>query len=343
MPPLPIRRNAHVAQPELFTRWNAMHADTTAKNLEGQQKLHAAVCETSKDCVTGRPIGNIHHTPDFVLWHRAFLFFHEQILSAFGGSNVGLPYWEWTSDRVCPPAFQSTGSNQFTFKSHLKHSPHGLGDENFTPENIAAVVAALRMLPPAEAAMDLFSEPIHTLVHGKFGWDHQTDLTTAARDPAFYGHHGNLDRLATHIFEKGWPAPSGISYHFVGPDGETVCTTLDRFAIMPSPYEGDGPIDTSRFRITNLEPRPKAQTQPYLRIRTKLRFPSPLKMGVYELVTAKGKAIGEIAALHHEGTTDFIVWLSAEDYSLALQDGITTTLDHGIAKITAAAQVSRDA
>ena len=315
-----------------------MFRDPGERNLMGQMALHAEMCDDSNDCITHQSIPNVHHTPDFVLWHRAFLFFHEQILSALGNGPVGLPYWDWSSDRLCPPAFDAA---KFDFGKHLAHSTNELGDENFAQEQILGVVAALRSLPPAEAAMQLFDEPIHTLVHGRFGWGRRSDLTTAAGDPAFYGHHGNLDRLATHIFEKGWPAPSGINYHFIGTDNKPICTKIDQFSNMASPYAGDGPIDTSGFEVRKMEDLRVAPPEGYSRVRTRLRFSAPLSMGLYQLHTNSGVRVGEIASIHHHGGADFTVWLTTENYAKARSEGLKTAPESTSPEITGALLVTK--
>jgi hypothetical protein len=325
---LPTRPNAHLAYPEVWNRWNAMFHDTGPRNLTGQRLLHAEMCDANKDCRNGKPIGNVHDSPDFVLWHRAFLYYHEQILSALGSDPVGLPYWDWSLDLVCPPAYTA---DKFKFGDHLYRSENELGDE-FGAKQVAATVAALRSMPPADAAMELFQEPIHMFGHACLGWDHENDLMTAAGDPLFYGHHGNLDRLATHIFQNGWPAPSGISYHFIGSDGKPVCTTLDQFATMPSPYEGDHPIDTSGYSVTVVDGVTAVKSPGYDRVRTKLRSSVPQRMGIYQVLSGSGTRLGQIASIDHHGMSDFIVWLTVENYNEARTHGIK--IDHGDATLS---------
>jgi len=337
--PLPLRPNAHQESPELWKRWNAMFADTSARNLDGQRQLHAEMCAPSKDCDTGKPIGNVHKSPDFVLWHRAFLYYHEQILSALGGSAMGLPYWDWSVDRLCPPAYDA---KNFKFGANLDHSTQKLGDENFSADHIAGVVALLRNMPPEEAAVQLFDQPIHMLVHSRLGWDHANDLKTAAGDPLFYGHHANLDRLASHIFQGGWPKPSGISYRFIGPDGKEICTTLDKFATMPSPYEGEQPIDTSSYTVKVIDDVPSVLAGGYSRVQTQLRFPRPLKMGRYRLVSGKGTQLGEIASIDHHGSVDFILWLTPENYRKAREEGVRTALENVPASLARAVLVTNN-
>jgi len=339
---LPTRPNGHVAIPELFVRWNAMYHDSGARNLMGQMAIHASVCDDTTDCrAPSTVVHSVHCTPDFVLWHRAFLYYHEQILSALGGTQVGLPYWDWTMDKTFPAAFDQS---QFDFHASLARSPDVLDADVFSSEHILAFVATYRSMKPADASMGLFEDPVHTYPHAYFGWNHQNDLTTAAGDPVFYGHHANLDRLATHIFENGWPAPTGFSYQFIGPDSKPICTTLDAFANLSSPYAGDTHMDTSQFHVENLDVRKRslgAVDPIYSRVRMRIHFSNPLKMGSYQTFSGKGTKLGKIVSLHHHGTSDFVLWLSLENYRKAVTEGVVTA-DELQAKITGALQVSKN-
>jgi hypothetical protein len=328
---LPLRPNAAKANAGVVKRYEAMFADRTAKNLEGQRKLHAEMCEASLDCLTKATIGDVHCSTDFVLWHRAFLYYHEQILCALGTGDVGLPYWNWGVDLACPPAYDPS---QFSFGQHMAHLPDDLDYQIFNPDHIVGVVAGLRSLPPGQAAADLFQEQIHMLPHNYFGWDYRTNLAAAAGDPLFYGHHGNLDRLATHIFEGGWPAPSGIHYHFIEPNGNKCCTTLDRFATTPSPYEGDQRLDTSAYRVTPVDDVPARPGSGYSRVRVKLHFSRPLAIGLYQLVSGKGARLTSIASIEPHGGSDFIVWLTVENYRAARAEGVTTATENVPAELT---------
>src|SRR3954454_1154001 len=53
-----------------------------------------------------------HHTPQrlFLPWHRAYLYRLEQALRD-RVESVTLPWWDWTTTRAIPPAFEEGGSN----------------------------------------------------------------------------------------------------------------------------------------------------------------------------------------------------------------------------------------
>ena len=50
-----------------------------------------------------------HHTPQFLTWHRMFLFYFERVLrEASGDASLTLPYWDYATDRRIPAAFRDT-------------------------------------------------------------------------------------------------------------------------------------------------------------------------------------------------------------------------------------------
>jgi hypothetical protein len=321
---LPVRPDAAQASPTLVRRWNAMFSLTGPHRLDSQRQMHADVCDETADCQTKRPVPNVHYTPDFVLWHRAFLYYHEQILSALESGNAGIAYWDWSTARLCPLAYQQ---QPFSFGNHLYRSPNELGDENFTPEQVIRVVALLRKLPPADAAMELYDQPIHKFPHSRLGWRRPNDLAVAAGDPLFYGHHANLDRLAQHIFQSRWPEPTGAHYRFYDGQGKEVCTTLDRFASMPSTYAGDRPIDTSAYTVGALADLERQRLPANSRARLAIQFKRPLPMGIHRLISGKGAFLGEIASIHHTGEVKFVFWASVENARAAKRDGIKVTIE----------------
>jgi hypothetical protein len=342
--PQPTRPDASQPSPEIVNRWNTMFQDHGNTGLKGQMIVHANVCDVSSACGQ-QQIPSVHKTSDFVLWHRAFMYYHEQILCASGNSDVGLPYWNWTVNDSPPIAYDAS---QFCFGDNLARFADTLGSDCgdlFTQQSINALVATLCQLSPAQAAIDLSSDPRHTLVHNWFGWQTSNFLQTAAGDPLFFGHHGNLDRLASHIFGKiGWPPTTGFSYPFYCPGGAPICTPVDRFAQMPSTYAGDQQIDIEGFRFTNLKFADKLGEQrlgSYNRVRIKVSFSRPLETGFYQLVAGDGTPLGPIASIMH-GESDFIAWLTFENYQKATAEGIKVGHGDATGKITHAVLVTKD-
>jgi polyphenol oxidase len=168
----------------------------------------------------------IHGSWRFLPWHRMYLYFHERILAALLGDNTfALPYWDWDApDRNrLPPAYA---------EEMVNGEPNPLFDPNrgaktgdVIPDSIvgpAVMAGVLRPLTfdtpggfggtPDGGDVNTPQNPtasMGTLEAGPHGGVHiwtgdptlqsaKADmgiLATAARDPVFFAHHGNVDRL----------------------------------------------------------------------------------------------------------------------------------------------------
>lgn len=177
----------------------------------------------------------IHYCYWFLPWHRAYLSVTEKKLREISGdSTLTIPYWNWTTSRRIPPAYLDRTSalsraRRFTENRALEDDEVGYirGDPRLQALGVAALAATRFVARPStdgvamarEAAtslggvprpnaagifaMTLFERTPHGPVHvyvggmspdGMTGGD-MTDFATAARDPLFFAHHGNLDRL----------------------------------------------------------------------------------------------------------------------------------------------------
>jgi len=146
----------------------------------------------------------------FMPWHRAYLYYFERILrEAAEDDSLALPYWDWTEHRGLPDRFWGADNplndetrrirrdaradagfvgpgvirdivrttNFFTFAGGSSAGPrieNGSGNLEFQPHNY-----------------------IHRFVGGNMGFPE-----TAARDPIFWLHHANVDRLWTRWVRK---------------------------------------------------------------------------------------------------------------------------------------------
>ena len=128
------------------------------------------------------------HTPEegplnlnFLPWHRAYLFFFESLIRELTHeAGFALPYWDWYASTDIPSAFTAGGNNV------LNWSPR-----DFSTKTL--LKSALR-----QHTFDRFSDllegnphgTVHVMVSGDMG-----AIETSARDPVFWAHHGNIDRL----------------------------------------------------------------------------------------------------------------------------------------------------
>jgi Common central domain of tyrosinase/Polyphenol oxidase middle domain len=154
----------------------------------------------------------------FLPWHRMYLFYLEKVLRSFSGDpNFALPYWNWTANRVMPPPFRSPANA--TSNRLFVASPNRSGGINagvplpstnvsfstaFSFTNFSSASGGLNFGGRTVGGPVHFGSPhgqlessphdiIHVDIGGSNGW--MSDPFTAARDPVFYVHHCNIDRL----------------------------------------------------------------------------------------------------------------------------------------------------
>lgn len=166
-------------------------------------------------------------TAEFLVWHRAYLFYFERILrDAAGEPELALPYWDYehVDSRVFPSIFAPE------YLSSVEPRPT---NSLFHPEREAALVtnrveisrvvgesAATRAasqffssrgvrgfagspasVPPEELIVGLIEQrphnDIHVAVGGRIGSTAgaMAEVKTAAFDPLFWVHHANIDRM----------------------------------------------------------------------------------------------------------------------------------------------------
>jgi tyrosinase len=156
------------------------------------------------------PHGNWYFLP----WHRAYLVSLERIIRDLSDKpDFALPYWDWTSDRQLPPAFAA--GNPRT--NPLNHPRPGFAPGASLADDMVGTQVISRILQSPDfeafgsarprgqtgigaqwqrrlgARTELEFNP-HDGVHGTLGGD-MSQVAPASRDPIFYLHHANVDRL----------------------------------------------------------------------------------------------------------------------------------------------------
>jgi polyphenol oxidase len=184
---------------------------------------HYAVCAA----LANGDDGQVHGGWWFLPWHRAFLAVTEWKLRAISGDpDLALPYWNWSSDRTIPGAFLRGGS---ALARAVRYTPdrsltavevdHLVHDGDLARLGVAGLAAAA-FQARTQAQIPLCFGGVarpnagrwhgrsrletipHNAIHSYVGGEapdgalgDMTELSTAALDPLFYAHHGNLDRL----------------------------------------------------------------------------------------------------------------------------------------------------
>lgn len=167
-----------------------------ARNWTEQARIHFNHC----------PHGNWYFLP----WHRAYLFYFEQICREVSGDpDFALPYWNWNANRSIPAPFWNPGLN-------LNH-PRSVNSASTLPaswvgdtvlNNILGLTNFTQFASGPSSTQRGFSfsgsleATPHNNVHGWTGGDMATYMSPL--DPIFWLHHCMIDCMWWH-----WNADMG--------------------------------------------------------------------------------------------------------------------------------------
>jgi Common central domain of tyrosinase/Polyphenol oxidase middle domain len=212
-----------------------------------------------------------HGTFFFLAWHRMYIYWLERILrAASGNQNLTLPYWNYSKNeaaRALPAPFRTptTGNPLFVanrasgINAGAKLAPSAvsvsgaLNRTQFTgPTGTANHFGGQRVAQPRHQIRPhghLENTP-HDVVHDSIGGLMQNP-NTAPRDPIFWLHHANIDRLWNHwlgmgggrvnpISSTAWRSPTFIFFD----ESDrllrmSVCEILDSAAQLKYRYDTD--------------------------------------------------------------------------------------------------------
>ncbi len=144
---------------------------------------------------------NIHYDWQFLPWHRALLYFLEREMRKLGASDdVRLVYWDWenASSRTLPSIYAPAGQPLYWANRGDLNGPNWplqYDDVNVQPllgiPDFKTFGGSSVQKQPVPAS---YSGP-HANVHNNFSPGDMSNLQYSPRDPVFYAHHGNIDRL----------------------------------------------------------------------------------------------------------------------------------------------------
>lgn len=205
-----------------------------------QARYHA------KHCATTDPKMQVHFSWSFLPWHRAYLFHFEEILkAAVNNSQLVLPYWDWDKDRKLPSQFWGESTNPLLNDTRFVTPEDNLLDEDVDISKAldASEFAAFGGEIDRSGLLEIGA---HGAVHNWVGGD-MARFSTAAKDPIFWLHHSNLDRLwdvwlksnTTHSnpADQQW---LDRRFTFSSPSGQNVEISVDDAQKMGPGY-GDEP------------------------------------------------------------------------------------------------------
>jgi polyphenol oxidase len=152
---------------------------------------------------------DIHGSWTFFPWHRCYLYFHERILCKLLNDNTfRLPYWSWddTNYRNLPAIYRP---------ATVGSTPNSLYDANRSSAAVAGASMPASIFPALQNPMNAgnfasfggSAQSGGAMEFGPHGAIHMWaggpddpyadmgNLSLAARDPMFFAHHCNIDRL----------------------------------------------------------------------------------------------------------------------------------------------------
>jgi tyrosinase len=139
-----------------------------------------------------------HHSKFFWSWHRMYLHYFERIVRKFSGvSDWTLPYWNYSSasQRQLPAVFRDSSSSLFVPAPNRPDVWNtGAASLPAAHVNTSTGMSKVNFYPGASSSLeDNPHDNVHVDIGGDTGW--MGDVQAAAKDPVFYVHHSNMDRL----------------------------------------------------------------------------------------------------------------------------------------------------
>lgn len=256
-----------------------------------QANLHGAT-----DPVGGMLTDRCVHAPyRFLPWHRMFLYRFERIIrKRSGDANFMLPYWGYSpeAEHNLPAVFRGGTGNPLY---HDARFPSVNAGDPLDESDVSSDLALLQV--SFQDFVDVLYGTPHAGVHGGCGFD-MAAVPTSARDPIFWLHHCQIDRLWELWLAK---APGNVnpttdsawlttSYDFYDENGATVTMTgaqvLDIANQLGYRYAGGGcrirPPERPRRRPPFLPFPPEAILELLRRIGGRPPLPGPIPIGTLQ-------------------------------------------------------------
>ncbi|KAL7129322.1 hypothetical protein ABFS83_13G059000 [Erythranthe nasuta] len=203
------------------------------RNFMQQANIHCAYCNGAYDQPGQGTLDlQIHNSWLFFPFHRWYLYFYERILGKLiGDPTFALPFWNWDNPKgmTMPPMFVDPKSSLYDKKRNQEHLPPAVVDLGLTNSTDTLQVVAnnltimySEMIRGNSDANDFMGQAYregdessakaagssergsHTSIHAWVGdfkdqpsGEDMGNFYSAGRDPLFYCHHANVDRMWT--------------------------------------------------------------------------------------------------------------------------------------------------
>ncbi len=193
--------------------------------------------------------------PFFLPWHRMYVYFFERIVRKVSGdATFVLPYWNYSTPDaakhgIIPPEFRRSSDPLFKslFRANRNRPPvpgfprpnvnAGEPIDKFAPGILDLTALKQGTYLPADP-LEGFNEAIDGHLHGNVHVNvgdstNMGNIPFAARDPIFWLHHCNIDRLWASWNNAGGLNPTGTwltkTFVFADENGQRVSAKVDDF------------------------------------------------------------------------------------------------------------------
>ncbi|CAA0816375.1 Unknown protein [Striga hermonthica] len=231
-----VRPSAHRVSPEYVFKYNMaldrmrrLPADDPRSFMQ-QANIHCAYCNGAYDQPGQGTLDlQVHNSWLFFPFHRWYLYFYERILGKLiGDPTFALPFWNWDNPKgmTPPPMFLDPKSalydskrNQDNLKAVVDLGFTGNKDPLQVVANNLTIMYSEMVRSPVDV-YDFMGKPYregtavnpgpgtsergsHTAIHVVMGdprepsGENLGNFYSAGRDPLFYCHHANVDRMWT--------------------------------------------------------------------------------------------------------------------------------------------------
>ncbi|KAL3821317.1 hypothetical protein ACJIZ3_007222 [Penstemon smallii] len=231
------RPSAHRVSPEYIFKYNMATdrmkrlPKDDPRNFMQQANIHCAYCNGAYDQPGQGTLDlQVHNSWLFFPFHRWYLYFYERILGKLiGDPTFALPFWNWDNPKgmTIPPMYMDSRSALYDPKRNKENFPPAVVDLGVTlnkdPLQVVSnnlTIMYSEMIRGNSSALDFMGKEYkegssvnpgagaiergaHTSVHRWVGDPNQPsgenlgNFYSAGRDPLFYCHHGNVDRMWT--------------------------------------------------------------------------------------------------------------------------------------------------
>ncbi|KAJ9705808.1 hypothetical protein PVL29_003761 [Vitis rotundifolia] len=265
--------------------------DDDPRSFRQQASVRCAYCNGVDDQVAFPDLEiQVHASWLFFPFHRLYAYFHERILAELINEPTSAsPYWSWDSPpgMQMPAIYVDSTSTLYDAKRNAKHLPPTVIDLDYdftqsTSPNSEIVANNLSIVyrqvgSGATTAKLFFGSPYRagdqpdpgegTIDSVPATWSRHGKLYTAGRDPTFFGHHANVDRMW-----MLWKAIGGQNRtEFTDPDSLNAGFVRDCLDHLKLRYKyQDIPIPYSKSGVA------KAAELPKTTISSSGGFPKPL-------------------------------------------------------------------